>query len=215
MITDKRKPLLVVLAGVNGAGKSTVGGPLYEQAGTTWYNPDAYARAIMLDGRISQQQANSQAWEHGKQLLLHAIASGKAHAFETTLGGNTMTAEIRKACATHDVIIWFCGLATPELHIERVKSRVTRGGHDIPENKIRERFDTARENLIRLMPHVLDLQVFDNSEEAGADGIMPNPVRLLRVSGGRIVWPTDSATLMATPEWARPLVENALQISGF
>ncbi|MFZ5722652.1 MAG: AAA family ATPase [Pseudomonadota bacterium] len=206
------KPLLIVLAGVNGAGKSTVGGPLLDRADTTWYNPDAYARALMADGATSLESANSEAWERGRQLLVHAIATRTPHAFETTLGGGTITAEILKACTTHDVLIWFCGLSSPEMHIRRVRERVARGGHDIPEAKIRERFNTSRENLVRLMPHVFELQVFDNSAEAAADGIVPNPVRLLRVSKGVLVWPTDNATLAATPLWAQPLVEGALRL---
>src|SRR5579863_7270242 len=39
-------------------------------------------------------------------------------AFETTLGGKSVTAKILEAAKTHDVLIWFCGLSSPELHIE-------------------------------------------------------------------------------------------------
>lgn len=207
-----KKPLLIVLAGVNGAGKSSIGGALFERAGTTWYNPDTRAAALVERSGLTAEEANAEAWEHGLQLLKRAIALQQPHAFETTLGGDTMTAEILRACATHDVIIWFCGLASPELHIQRVNARVARGGHDIPEHKIRERFDSSRLNVVRLMPHVRDLQIFDNSAEAGADGIVPNPVRLMCVSGGQLVWPIEQDEIAATPQWARPLLESALEL---
>jgi predicted ABC-type ATPase len=53
-----------------------------------------------------------------------AIAKGLNHAFETTLGGKSVTARILQATKTHAVLIWFCGLSSPELHIARVEARV-------------------------------------------------------------------------------------------
>jgi len=53
--------------------------------------------------------------------------------------------------------IWYAGLASPELHIERVHERVRRGGHAIPEDRIRERWTTSRQNLIRLLPHATEV----------------------------------------------------------
>ncbi|HWS69428.1 MAG TPA: hypothetical protein VN325_42225, partial [Steroidobacteraceae bacterium] len=47
--------------------------------------------------------------------------------------------------------------------IARVKARVAAGGHPIPEEKIRERYPSAQLNLIKLMPHVAYIKVYDNS----------------------------------------------------
>ena len=58
----------------------------------------------------------------------------------------------REACSQHDVAIWFCGLHSVELHMQRVAARVSRGGHDIPADKIRARYDSSRENLLALLP---------------------------------------------------------------
>ena len=185
---------------------------MFERAGTTWYNPDTRAAALVERSGLTIDEANAEAWEHGLQLLKRAIALQQPHAFETTLGGDTITAEILRACATHDVIIWFCGLASPELHIQRVKARVARGGHDIPEHKIRERVDSSRLSVVPLMPHVPELHIFDNSAEPVADGLVPNPVRLMYVSGGRLVSPTEQEEIAATPQWARPLLESALEL---
>ena len=58
------------------------------------------------------------------------------------------------------------GLASTELHIARVRSRVARGGHDIPEEKIRERYARSLLNLILVLPKLTELRVYDNSHEA-------------------------------------------------
>jgi predicted ABC-type ATPase len=102
-------------------------------------------------------------------------------------------------------------LSSPELHMARVRSRVARGGHDIPEAKIRERYDRSRINLIELMPRLTELRVFDNSFEADPHaGRSPRPKLILHFAKGRIVEMVD---LTATPRWAKALVAAALKIS--
>ena len=98
------------------------------------------------------------------------MAENNDYAFETTLGANTIPALLRDACEQHEVSIWFCGLENVELHLQRVAERVEAGGHDIPEAKIRQRFDSSRLNLIELLPHLTTLHVYDNSRPADADG---------------------------------------------
>ncbi|MBL8446308.1 MAG: AAA family ATPase, partial [Zoogloeaceae bacterium] len=133
------RPVLFVLAGVNGAGKSSIGGHLLQRVGLAWFNPDTFARELVAAG-VEQAEANGLAWQEGMRRLDEALAAGRAYAFETTLGGDTVAARLADAARTHDVMIWYCGLATPEQHLARVKARVTVGGHDIPEAKIRERW---------------------------------------------------------------------------
>ncbi len=204
------RPVLFVLAGVNGAGKSSVGGHLLEQAGLTWFNPDSFARACMTATGCSQLDANATAWQEGLRRLDEALAQGHNHAFETTLGGNTIPARIRAAATTHDVMVWYCALASPEQHIARVAARVEAGGHAIPEGKIRERYVTALQNLIALLPHLAQLQVYDNSVDAAPGEAVPDPVLVAEMQQGRLTWPTTLAALQRTPPWAKPLLEAAL-----
>ena len=68
------RPVLYVLAGVNGAGKSSVGGYLLEQAGLTWFNPDTFARELMATTGCRPSEANARAWHEGVRRLDEAIA---------------------------------------------------------------------------------------------------------------------------------------------
>jgi predicted ABC-type ATPase len=204
------RPRLFVLAGVNGTGKSTIGGDLLTQAGIGWFNPDTFTRQLVETTGSPLADANAAAWQEGLRRLEAAIASGGNYAFETTLGGNTITAKLREASATHDVLMWFCGLDSPEHHLARVRLRVSRGGHDIPEAKIRERCVSSIANLIALLPHLARLQVYDNSRDAEPGTPVPNPRLLLQLDHGRIVWPREVQTLRDMPDWAKPILEVAL-----
>jgi len=207
------RPFIFVLAGVNGAGKSSVGGALLAEHGLSWYNPDSYARELVALLGLPIGEANARAWEHGRAQLETAIAHGRNFAFETTLGARTIPDMLAQAARTHDVVMLFCGLASVELHMQRVKARVKAGGHDIPEAKIHERWKASRINLIRLLPHLARLQVFDNSAQAAPGKPIPDPVLLLETLRGHVTYPgpTDRQALDATPDWARPVVQAAFE----
>jgi predicted ABC-type ATPase len=117
---------ILVLAGVNGAGKSSLLGTWLRDAGLTWFNPDSFTRRLVEQG-WPLDEANAAAWSEGARRLRQAMADGTDFAFETTLGGNTIPRLLRDACQTHDVAIWFCGLHSVALHIERVADRVSQG----------------------------------------------------------------------------------------
>lgn len=210
----RSRPFIFVLGGVNGAGKSSVGGHLLTEHGLTWFNPDSYARALMARRPMPLEDANAAAWNFGREQLAEAVAERKNFAFETTLGASTIPNLLIEASATHDVAMWYCGLASVDLHLRRVKARVASGGHDIPEAKIRERWAGSRRNLIRLLPHLARLQVFDNSAEATRGRPVPAPVLLLEMTKARILSPdpADPRQLGAIPDWARPVVEAAIRL---
>lgn len=206
-------PVLFVLAGVNGAGKSSIGGERLRQDGLNYFNPDEAALRIRHDIGCSDDEANALAWHEGKRRLEAAIESQSSYAFESTLGGNTIPRLIEQAArAGFEVLVWFVGLSSPEQHIARVRMRVAAGGHDIPEKKIRERWKPSRRNLIVLMPVLTELKVFDNSRDGDpAAGTIPEPLLLLHWRDRRIVAPPLTA-LEKTPDWAKPIVARALEL---
>lgn len=101
------RPFIFVLAGVNGAGKSSVGGAMLTEHGLTWFNPDTYARELISQLGLEQGQANGLAWEHGRSRLEVAIADRTNYAFETTLGAMTIPELLAKASRSHDVVMLF------------------------------------------------------------------------------------------------------------
>ena len=205
---------ILVLAGVNGAGKSSVGGHVLREAGLDWFNPDTFARGLRELSGLSQAEANGQAWQEGVNRIRDALEQGHNHAFETTLGGNSIAALLHEASRSHDVLMWFCGLSSPEQHIARVQARVRSGGHPINEADIRRRWPLAQQNLVRLMPVLAQLQVYDNSADAAPGEAVPDPQLLLQMEDGQVLYPDpdDLAQLAATPAWATPLLEAALRL---
>lgn len=205
-------PTITVLAGVNGAGKSSIAGEFAETASDFYFNPDTIAAKVCaLHPDISLPLANGHAWQIGKSLLETAIREGKDYRFETTLGGQTIPRLLKEAAkAGQRVNLWFCGLNSPESHIRRVRSRVARGGHTIPDQKIRERWDSSRKNLILLMPHIDHLRVYDNSIEADpAAGKTPQPILWLELLQRKILAPDD---LSGAPDWVKPIIAAAWRL---
>jgi len=206
-------PRIYVLAGVNGAGKSSIGGAAFRHFGSDYFNPDEAARALMAASPgLSQEDANGMAWQQGRSLLERAIAERLDFAFETTLGANTIPRLLENAASQGiEVRVWYAGLSSPELHIERVRSRVRRGGHDIPEQDIRRRYMHSRLNLIHLLPHLFALRVYDNSADADpAKGHVPTPQLILSMVRGKILNATD---FPRTPDWAKPIVAAAIKLN--
>lgn len=115
-----------------------------------------------------------------------------------------MTEHFLKALdAGLEVAIIFVGLDSVERHITRVRSRARSGGHDIPDEKIRARYESSRANLLRLAPRVTELRVFDNSREADPKtGQSPAPMPLLHAENGRL---RTHIELEACPAWAKPI----------
>jgi predicted ABC-type ATPase len=201
-------PGIYVLAGANGAGKSSIAGEVFARNGGAYFNPDVVAAALRRENpSLTAEEANGLAWQQGLSLLRGAIARGYRYAFETTLGGATITATLLDAAARGiAVYVWFCALESADLHVARVAARVQRGGHDIPERKIRERYDDSRRSLVRLLPHLEALRAYDNSEESAA----PEPRLLLELRAHRIA----RVELETAPDWVKPIIAAALALDS-
>jgi predicted ABC-type ATPase len=187
---------------------------MFRASGAAYFNPDeAAARIRVANPGTTREAANSAAWNEGRRLLERAIAERLDFAFETTLGGSTITGLLGEAVSRGlEVRIWYVGLSSPELHLARVRARVEKGGHDIPEADIRRRYDDGRRNLVRLLPRLTELRVYDNSLEGDPDaGHAPQPMLVLHLDHGRIV---NTEDLQRTPDWAKPIVAAALKLTA-
>jgi predicted ABC-type ATPase len=203
---------IFVLAGVNGAGKSSIGGAALEARKLPYFNPDLAARTLRdANPALTQESANAQAWEMGRAGLQRALAEGGNFAFETTLGARTLPDMLlsgaRQGAQVH---LWYAGLESPEKHIQRVHQRVLAGGHPIPAEQIRARYVSSRANLIRLLPHLASLRVYDNSIDGDPKaGIKPQPLLLLHMEAGHVL---AHIPLDQMPQWAKPVVAAALEV---
>ncbi|WP_211102468.1 hypothetical protein [Nitrospirillum bahiense] len=209
------RPFIVVLAGVNGAGKSSVGGTILATHGLSFFNPDTMARRIVAQTGIGPEAADVRAGRQGLSNLRQAIADVTSYAFETTLSGNAIPSLLLKAAATHRIIMLYCGLEAVELHLRRVAQRVAFGGHAIPEAKIRERWVTSRANLVRILPVISHLQLFDNSFTVGAGDDIPPARLVLEMRDREIFVPPagDWAALASIPNWAKPIFQAARDLA--
>jgi predicted ABC-type ATPase len=204
-------PCLWVLAGCNGAGKSSIAGAMLRRSGGDYFNPDEIAASLMeREPTLTREAANARAWALGLRLLEDAIRMRHDHFFETTLGGTTIAARLQEALDSgQEVRIWYVALSNAELHLARVAERVRAGGHPIPEADIRRRYDSSRRNLLLSLPRLTELKVYDNSVEADPKlGKSPKPKLVLHWLEHRIVAPRKLET---TPEWAKPIVARAIK----
>ncbi len=120
-MSDHRSTLTVI-AGTNGAGKSSIIGMFLRRRGGEYFNADEWARVLRRNAPgLNQTDANGLSWLAGKEMLEAAIEFDRDYAFETTLGGNTIPLLIARAAAHgHRVVIRYVGLDSPETHIRRV-----------------------------------------------------------------------------------------------
>ena len=154
---------IVIVAGPNGAGKTTFALTYLrvKARGLPFLNADLIAAGLApLESRHSDVLAGRLMLEEIDRL----VAEGRSFAFETTLAGRGYLRRIeqwrRMGCR---VTVLFLSLPSPELAIERVRQRVAQGGHSLPDDVVRRRFDAGLENLRNVYSaRVDDWVLFDN-----------------------------------------------------
>src|SRR5258705_9909776 len=106
---NRKSTHIYVIAGVNGAGKSSIAGAAFRESGGDYYNPDEIARALTkANPRLTQEEANSAAWHQGVRLLRRAIDERLDFAFETTLGANTIPRLLAEAAHKGiEIHVWY------------------------------------------------------------------------------------------------------------
>lgn len=157
-------PLVIAIAGPNGAGKTTLAPFLLRNH----FGLTQYVNADTIALGLSAFEPEGAAFEAGRVMLtrIRALASARAHfAFETTLATRSYAKWMRElkrgGYRFHVVFIW---VRSPELALERVRSRVLSGGHDVPEEVIRRRYLRGLRNFFDSYQPLADSWVvYDNS----------------------------------------------------
>ena len=162
-------PHIVVLAGPNGAGKSTVAPNLLR--GTLGVTE--FVNADTIASGLSAFSPESVALQAGRMTLarLHQLAADRAtFAFETTLASRTFAPWLRTLMqADYTFDLMFLWLPSPDMAIARVQERVRMGGHYVPDEVIRRRYNRGLRNFFDLYrPLATRWQVFDSSSRRRA-----------------------------------------------
>jgi len=160
-------PRFWIVAGPNGSGKST----LYDATDiegfgrSVWIiNPDLLAAHISEQESLPLTIANAEALDRIRDWLRASMRAHQTVGVETVLSTAKYRRLVRMAKTFgFEVRLLYVLLNSADLNVERVRLRVAKGGHTVPENKIRER----RERSFRQMPWFLDhadfALIYDNS----------------------------------------------------
>ncbi len=155
-------PEIYVIAGANGSGKSTISKSLVIQIDIPIIDPDAIAREINpIDPAQSAMQAGKAAIIRAQKYISESLNFG----VETTLAGRNYLKLMKSLKEKGWVVnLIYIGIDSPETNIRRVRERVSRGGHNVPIDDIRRRYDRSLNNLAKAIAIADLVTIYDNSD---------------------------------------------------
>jgi predicted ABC-type ATPase len=185
-------PQLIFLAGPNGAGKSTFFRTYLRELGLYFVNADEIAQKT----GISNEEAAKAADALRSELIQRQVSFVTETVFSDPVGAKL--AFLRQAIAAgYHVRLIFIGLASVSLSDARVCMRVTEGGHDVPPDRLKRRYEQSLKNLKASLAFVPEIHVYDNSSSQ-------DPFRVLFVTkNGKIEFTADPL-----PPWLRAIVKT-------
>lgn len=159
------KKNLYIIAGCNGAGKTTASFTILPEI----LNCKEFVNADEIAKGLSPFQPEKVSFEAGRIMLRRInelLEANENFAFETTLATKSYRSKILEAKAkNYNVTLLFFWLQNSELAIERVKTRVAEGGHNIETHVINRRYVAGIKNLFDIYISIVDeVLIFDNSE---------------------------------------------------
>jgi predicted ABC-type ATPase len=157
-------PKVIIIAGPNGAGKTTFAKSyLPVEAGVIQFvNADMIAAGI---SPFDPTSANVAAGRVMLERLRDLVEDQRDFALETTLSGRWLAKQILDwKCVGYEVELYYLRLSTVEVSLERIEQRVKNGGHNIPEEVARRRFDRSLGLLEELYKNLVDVWSVWNNE---------------------------------------------------
>ena len=146
-----------IVAGVNGAGKSSLTGVLRTEITNL-------GKIIDVDKMIAK--CNRNMIEGGKksiELIDDCLEKGICFTQETTLSGHRILNTVKKAIEKgYYIRLYYVGLNTVEESILRIENRVKKGGHNIPDADVTRRFNKRFEDLMLILPYCDEATFYDN-----------------------------------------------------
>ncbi|WP_375761199.1 AAA family ATPase [Corallococcus exercitus] len=158
-MTVRQAPWFMLVGGINGAGKSTFSQSpetlrslveLSDADSIQIINPDTVTRALMAeDPSLAQSEANRRAADQCEQDVRTLIEKRRAHfVIETVLASDKYRSIVQRALELEwNILFVYVALPSVEAALDRVRIRVAKGGHDVPEEKVRKRWPVSLRNL--------------------------------------------------------------------
>jgi len=179
---DKARPVLIVIAGPNGSGKTSVTSKILEHqwlADCKYINPDFIARDVY--GDWNAPDAVLKAVQKASEIREECLASKESMLFETVMSATDKIDFILKAKkAGYFIRLFFVCTDSPVINAGRIARRVMEGGHNVPIDKIISRFYKSIANCCVVAKLIDRLYVYDNSVD------FAEPRLLFRSSDGKL-----------------------------
>jgi predicted ABC-type ATPase len=176
------QPKLIIIAGPNGSGKTSVTGKILEHQwieNCIYINPDNIAKDDF--GDWNSPEAVIKAANKAAELREEYLLKKGGILFETVLSAADKLDYIKRAKrAGYFIRLFFVGTDHPSINASRIVRRVMEGGHDVPISKIISRFNKSIRNCGLIASFVDRLYVYDNSEE------FAEPKLLFRATNGKL-----------------------------
>ena len=199
MNTEGRKPVLIVIAGPNGSGKTSVTSKILQQEwmeDSVYINPDIVAQEKF--GDWNSMDAIKKAVVYCEEWREKCLAERKSLIFETVLSAKDKIDYIERAKeAGFFVRLFFVCTKSPAINASRIAQRVMKGGHDVPISKVISRYQKSILNCKHIATKVDRTYLYDNSVDDAEQQL------LIRLSDGIIV----KRYVEQLPEWARQIIE--------
>lgn len=200
MVKAYRKPELIVIAGPNGSGKTSVTQKFlhHEWAeGTIYINPDQIANEKF--GDWNSKEAVLKAADYCMKWREKCLQERVSFVFETVFSAeDKIDFLIRAKKAGFFIRLFFISTSHPSINASRITKRVMEGGHDVPISKIISRYSKSIINCEIISPLVDRLYVYDNSVDNKDAQI------LFRLSNGEL----KKTYVNEIPEWAKNILPD-------